>query len=113
MRIKVLVAILAATSIVQAQNTTNTRLLSQPAVSASRVAFAYAGDALSGWQTRRLQCAGSGVSGMETLSRRTQLDHFALHHGIASGGEDPATRHAIQRRRRDVVGRHDLLPQRP
>ena len=61
MRTRTFFAFLTAASVAQAQNTTDTRLLSQPAVSATRVAFAYAGDLwtakLDGTDVRRITTA--------------------------------------------------------
>ena len=59
-------ALLGAATLVDAQNTTDTRLLSQPAVSATRVAFTYAGDLwsakLDGSDVRRLTTADGDES---------------------------------------------------
>lgn len=61
MRIRALVSLLVISSAAFAQNTTDTRLLTQPAVSASRVAFSYAGDLwtakLDGSDVRRITTA--------------------------------------------------------
>ena len=59
-------ALLGAATLANAQNTTDTRLLSQPAVSATRVAFTYAGDLwsakLDGSDVRRLTTADGDES---------------------------------------------------
>ena len=59
-------ALALSTTVLYAQNTTDTRLLSQPAVSATRVAFAYAGDlwsaGLDGTDVRRLTTADGDES---------------------------------------------------
>src|SRR5258708_2976509 len=59
-------ALLLVVSAVHAQSTTDTRLLSQPAVSATRVAFIYAGDLfsakLAGTDVRRLTTADGDES---------------------------------------------------
>lgn len=62
----VVLALIGAAAIAQAQSTTDTRLLSQPAVSATRVAFVYAGDLwsakLDGTDVRRLTTADGDES---------------------------------------------------
>jgi tricorn protease len=67
MRIAALLLVLAAARAVPAQNATDTRLLSQPAVSAAHMAFAYAGDLwsarLDGSDVRRLTIADGDESG--------------------------------------------------
>jgi tricorn protease len=67
MRTAALLLVLAAARAVPAQNATDTRLLSQPAVSAAHMAFAYAGDLwsarLDGSDVRRLTIADGDESG--------------------------------------------------
>ena len=62
----VLFALLATAAIAGAQSTTDTRLLTQPAVSATRVAFIYEGDLwsakLDGTDVRRLTTADGDES---------------------------------------------------
>ena len=67
MRFKIAaLALIGAAAVANAQNTTDTRLLSQPAVSATRVAFVYAGDLWSakidGSDVRRLTTADGDES---------------------------------------------------